>query len=195
MQLSGEFDYLSAPVICISSDTKEKYNIDTNYRNLVDSMLFEIDNTDEIKSFFSDASVKVIGYNAYEKYKSDFRIYITLIIVSTILLILMMIYFILITALLIRFEYDLNAKELALKKVLGYSILRKNKNMFIQSLVVFIMILVSETIFAFVTKSVSIYVVILQCGILFGLDISLLAANIKKIEKKQLVKILKGGAL
>ena len=67
--------------------------------------------------------------------------------------------------------------------------------MFIQSLVVFIMILVSETIFAFVTKSVSIYVVILQCGILFGLDISLLAANIKKIEKKQLVKILKGGAL
>ena len=195
MKLSGEFDYLSEPAICISSDTKEKYNINTNYRSLVDSMLFEIDNTDEIEPLFSDASVKVIGYNAYEKYKSDFRIYITLIIVSLILLILMIIYYILIIALLIRFEYDLKAKELALKKVLGYSILRKNKNMFIQSFVVFIIILVSETIFAFVTKSISIPVVILQCTILFMLDISLLAVNIKKIEKKQLVKILKGGAL
>lgn len=195
MKLSGEFDYLSKPAICISSDTKEKYNINTNYRSLVDSMLFEIDNTDEIEPLFSDASVKVIGYNAYEKYKSDFRIYITLIIVSLILLILMIIYYILIIALLIRFEYDLKAKELALKKVLGYSILRKNKNMFIQSFVVFIIILVSETIFAFVTKSISIPVVILQCTILFMLDISLLAVNIKKIEKKQLVKILKGGAL
>lgn len=195
MKLSGEFDYLSEPAICISSDTKEKYNINTNYRSLVDSMLFEIDNTDEIEPLFSDASVKVIGYNAYEKYKSDFRIYITLIIVSLILLILMIIYYILIIALLIRFEYDLKAKELALKKVLGYSILRKNKNMFIQSFVVFIIILVTETIFAFVTKSISIPVVILQCTILFMLDISLLAVNIKKIEKKQLVKILKGGAL
>ncbi len=195
MKLSGEFDYLSEPAICISSDTKGKYNINTNYRSLADSMLFEIDNTDEIEPLFSDASVKVIGYNAYEKYKSDFRIYITLIIVSLILLILMIIYYILIIALLIRFEYDLKAKELALKKVLGYSILRKNKNMFIQSFVVFIIILVSETIFAFVTKSISIPVVILQCTILFMLDISLLAVNIKKIEKKQLVKILKGGAL
>ena len=195
MKLSGEFDYLSEPAICISSDTKEKYNINTNYRSLVDSMLFEIDNTDEIEPLFSDASVKVIGYNAYEKYKSDFRIYITLIIVSLILLILMIIYYILIIALLIRFEYDLKAKELALKKVLGYSILRKNKNMFIQSFVVFIIFLVTETIFAFVTKSISIPVVILQCTILFMLDISLLAVNIKKIEKKQLVKILKGGAL
>lgn len=195
MKLSGEFDYLSEPAICISSDTKEKYNINTNYRSLVDSMLFEIDNTDEIEPLFSDASVKVIGYNAYEKYKSDFRIYITLIIVSLILLILMIIYYILIIALLIRFEYDLKAKELALKKVLGYSILRKNKKMFIQSFVVFIIILVTETIFAFVTKSISIPVVILQCTILFMLDISLLAVNIKKIEKKQLVKILKGGAL
>lgn len=195
IQNSGKFDYLSEPAVCIASDTKAKYNIDTNYGTYVENMLFETDNIDTIKEYFKGTSLKVIGYNAYEKYLDDVHFYIALIVSSIILLLLMLLYYVLITGLLIRFEYELNAKELALKKVLGYSIFRKNKNIFLQSTVVIGIIAVAGLAISLITGAFSCLTVIGICCVLFVFDILLLSFNIKITEKKRLVAILKGGAL
>lgn len=190
-----QFSYLDDPIICIASDTISKYNIEPNYYILSDRMLYGIDNVEQTKIFFDNSPVKVVGINAYEQYKADLNSYVSLIIASGILSLLMIVFHISVTSILIRLEYELNAKEFALKKIIGYSIFRKNKKLFIKSVAVFTLILIVEVIYAITSQSISTGIAIILSLLLFVLDLLLLSYQIIRIERKQLIKILKGGAL
>ena len=115
-----------------------------------------------------------------------------------IFLVLFLVLFFLETALIstvIRLDYSVNAKELAIKKVLGYSLLDKNKKIFAITIGVMILGMIVAVVISSVYKIADPFTVAVGCGILSAAEIIIIIWNIVKTEKAQLVKILKGGSL
>ena len=195
MKGSVQFCYPNNPIICIASNTEEKNNIIPDYSRFAPQMMFRVSSVEQANTYFQNTPVRVIGINAYEQYQKDLHHYISLMVSSGILTVLILIFHISVTAVLISLEYSLNAKEISIKKILGYSIFSKNKNLFIRSAVVFVLISVAEIIFSVLSKKVSLLIGILITVVLLVFDMMLLMFFIFRIEQKQIVKILKGGAL
>lgn len=115
-----------------------------------------------------------------------------------IFLVLFLVLFFLETALIstvIRLDYSVNAKELAIKKVLGYSLLDKNKKIFAITIGVMVLGMIVAVVISSVYKIADPFTVAVGCGILSAAEIIIIIWNIVKTEKAQLVKILKGGSL
>lgn len=89
--------------------------------------------------------------------------------------------------LIIRQEYKARAVELSIKKVLGYSILQKNKKIFIFTLASFIFSLLSSVIGGYFVNKSSIAAIILAAGILFICEICIMVRDIRKIEKTNIM--------
>lgn len=115
-----------------------------------------------------------------------------------IFLVLFLVLFFLETALIstvIRLDYSVNAKELAIKKVLGYSLLEKNRKIFAITIGVMVLGMIVAVVISSVYKIADPFTVAVGCGILSAAEIIIIIWNIVKTEKAQLVKILKGGSL
>lgn len=115
-----------------------------------------------------------------------------------IFLVLFLVLFFLETALIstvIRLDYSVNAKELAIKKVIGYSLLDKNKKIFAITIGVMVLGMIVAVVISSVYKIADPFTVAVGCGILSAAEIIIIIWNIVKTEKAQLVKILKGGSL
>ena len=195
VQGSVQFFYPDHPVICIAADTASKYHTKPDYSRFAPQMLFRAANEEQANAAFQDTPVRVIGTNAYEQYRMDLHHYEALMIASGILAGLILLFHISVTAVLIRLEYSLNAKEIAVKRILGYSVFSKNRNLFLRSAAVFALLLIAEILFAVRTQRIAVPTGILITVILYAFDTLLLLFHILKTERKQLVKILKGGAL
>lgn len=115
-----------------------------------------------------------------------------------IFLVLFLVLFFLETALIstvIRLDYSVNAKELAIKKVLGYSVFEKNRKIFVITIGVMALGIISAVVISLVYKIANPFTVATGCGVLSAAEIIIIVLNIIKTEKAQLVKILKGGSL
>ena len=115
-----------------------------------------------------------------------------------IFLVLFLVLFFLETALIstvIRLDYSVNAKELAIKKVLGYSVFEKNRKIFAITIGVMVLGMIVAVVISSVYKIADPFTVAVGCGILSAAEIIIIIWNIVKTEKAQLVKILKGGSL
>ena len=95
----------------------------------------------------------------------------------------------------IRLDYSVNAKELAIKKVLGYSVFEKNRKIFAITIGVMLLGMIASVVISSVYKIANPFTVAAGCGILSAAEIVIILMNIIKTEKAQLVKILKGGSL
>jgi len=96
---------------------------------------------------------------------------------------------------IISLEYTVNAIELCVKKILGYGVLKKNIDiigeLFISNLFcAVIAILIMVNIFY-----INYVVVLVAIGVIFFVDIVAILWSAYRIEKAQIVKILKGGTL
>ena len=94
-----------------------------------------------------------------------------------------------------RMEYQINATELALKKVLGYNIWQKNRKVLFSSIIFNIIIIISLVITGHLMNIYSAKICIsIGLGIMV-MEIIVIMVNIFVIEKKNIQKILKGGCL
>lgn len=96
---------------------------------------------------------------------------------------------------IIKMEYIINAKILAIKKVLGYSILSKNKSIFLLNLFAAFIGIITMVIAALMYKLASWQEIV---GIGFALIVmewGMILYNIIRFERTGISKILKGGSL
>ena len=96
----------------------------------------------------------------------------------------------------VRLEYNIRAKELAVKKILGYSIFEKNKKILMTTLSVIIVGFlgaVAACIALHITVAVGF--LLLGCLVLSALEAGVVVHNIVRTEKTEVVKILKGDSL
>lgn len=154
----------------------------------------------EIQGFLDKYNLELSGgtyerVNVYENFKAEHERAEKM---MGIFLVLFLVLFFLETALIstvIRLDYSVNAKELAIKKVLGYSLLDKNRKIFAITIGVMILGMIAAVVISSVYRIANPFTVAIGCGILSAAEIIIIIWNIVKTEKAQIVKILKGGSL
>lgn len=134
--------------------------------------------------------------NVYENYKQSLlRNEKILIMLYGLILIFLIMESILIGT-VVKIEYNINAKELAVKKILGYSILQKNLKIFLLSIIVIVIGFIFSVILCSLLRIVTtILFLFLGCVMLSLIEILFIFYYIVKIESTQVVKILKGDSL
>lgn len=96
---------------------------------------------------------------------------------------------------IIKLEYIVNAKTLAIKKILGYSVFRKNKDIFLLNIFAAFIGVVTNVILALMYKITVWYVPVLVGIALVIIEFLVMLTNIVKTERTDISKILKGGSL
>lgn len=162
-------------------------------------LMFKVTDS-EIQEFLDKYNLELSGgtcskVNVYENFEAEHDRAEKM---MGIFLVLFLVLFLLETALIstvIRLDYSVNAKELAIKKVLGYSVFEKNRKIFAITIGVMALGIITSVVISSVYKIANPFTVAVGCGVLSAAEIIIIVLNIIKTEKAQLVKILKGGSL
>ena len=99
----------------------------------------------------------------------------------------------LVTIIILNLEYEVNAKELTVKKVMGFSIYERYNGMFKQSVVLFaVMIIIPALAYFKFGVGIGTYIFLGWLIVLVS-DILLMLSIIRKSDKARITKVLKGG--
>lgn len=170
------------------SNSKSDYEHDIMYK--IDKVKF-----DEFISAHSLEDQICSKTNVLEKYEYRWKIVKRILYMNIVLSILILFLEFIVIKSIIRLEYDVYAIELSIKKVLGYSMLEKNRKIFLLT----IFTTLTSIIIAFTTGVImniveARYFVIGGSLILF-LEVFIIFFYINKLESSNIQKILKGGSL
>ncbi len=183
-----------SPYICIFGDTynNEKFSPEkSNYYHLFGEAIYGS----------SEDTIKIYEQNGYsitcssisEMLDQKYVFIERLIMIIRFSIILMLIFMTVILFSFVKLEYKINGMELAVKKILGYSVLKKHVSLYINALVSLIINLCLSCIFMIFFRAN--FMVLFYAFLLSILECLVLSFNIVSEEKKNLIKTLKGGAL
>ena len=113
---------------------------------------------------------------------------------SIISLFLMMLEMVIIVT-IIKLEYMVNAKELAIKKILGYSVFNKNKTIFLLNICGAGISIITMIVVSLMFEVTKVPTVLLVGTALTVTEAGLIVFNILELERTSIPKILKGGSL
>jgi hypothetical protein len=155
---------------------------------------------EEFKRFFEkycpeNYNVQLFSVSIGEQYQYHWDVLNKSLYINSLLTILFLILNLLITVVTVRLEYSVNAVQLALQKVMGYTFFERQRKLFfgcgICSAASTTIVVMTSHIF-----HLSGWLYVLCAGILFFvLDLLVLTIIVQKAEKERIIKILKGGAL
>lgn len=94
---------------------------------------------------------------------------------------------------IIKMEYEVNAIELSIKKVLGYSIIEKNRKIITMTVITTLLSIVSAVVVAVMLRSEIVNYLIIGGIIILFMELAVIFFHIRKIENTKIQKILKGG--
>lgn len=184
-------NYTGAEDIIIDTETSQRKRL------LAHDIMYLINETDyqsflERHGLTNQIHVKT---NVYDLYNHHWKIIKRSMIISIVLVLIILMLELIIINLILRLEYELNATELSIKKILGYTIWEKNKKIILITLLATIIsIITSLVINVYFNISEARYLVYGGMVMLL-VDIMFILINIRRIEKVNIQKILKGGSL
>lgn len=189
------------PFILLNNMDKDKvtYDIQTDtVRSLYQNETMYKINKESFNEFIKEYGItesQCTFTNVWESYEYEWYVIKQSFTFFSMLAILFYIIEMIIINYIIKMEYDINASELAIKKVMGYSIWEKNKKLLIISIGSSVLALLGAVGVAYIMDISGIIYIILGGSILLISEVILIVRNIRKIEKGSIQKILKGGAL
>lgn len=163
-----------------------------------DNALFKI-SEEELESFVSSHSdthkLKYEITNAKEKYEYYKQAYDKLLILNGAASVLAMILQIIISFTIIKTEYSINAKELFIRKTLGYSTVENNKQLIMFSLIpLSLFIIISFALFIIIGMDIMIYYAIIGI-LLLAAEMLFITLFTFKMERISIHNMIKGGIL
>lgn len=155
--------------------------------NLTEEEITQLSNIDGIKTVAHSSLV-----DQCDQYKSSLlRVVLLNSIISAFLLLLETI----IIVTIVKLEYMVNAKSLAIRKILGYTMFSNHREVFLLNLAGSITSIVTMIIVSLMFGVTRVFDVLLVGISLSALEAVLIAFNIFKLERTSIPKILKGGNL
>ncbi|MCG3417958.1 DUF1430 domain-containing protein [Oceanobacillus jordanicus] len=133
--------------------------------------------------------------NIYELYQYNWTLIKRGIFISSVLFSLVILLELIIINLILRLEYEVNAVELSIKKIMGYSSLQKNRKIIFITLSATITSIVLSLIVNHLFDISQSKYFLYGGAILLIIEILFIMTNIARIEKAKISKILKGGSL
>ncbi len=196
--------YYKNPIILfVNIDEEKNPRINTGDDNIGSNVDFTIYDTspDDFRAFLqadcpSGYSIQVFFSNVKDQFLYKLSVKEKSLYISVFLLVLITLLNSIITYVTVQMNYTINAVELSIKKVLGYSMFELHKATIIGSFICsFFSTIIATVINLALGSNVNPFWVPIL-GMFFLLtDLILITLIIKKMENKQIVKALKGGAL
>lgn len=188
------------PIVIYINNPSLKLNCDSStLSTLFSKMLFNINNS-EINTVCEKYQINEKGfYLQGEKVKekvSDYQAVLNrALLLNTVISAFLLLLELFIISVIIKLEYKVSTTELAVKKVLGYSVFQKNKQIFLLNTYAALIAVVSCTAFCLMYKLAVWYTVIAVGMSVLCLEYVIIAVLITRFEKQNVAKILKGGCL
>lgn len=148
---------------------------------------------DDVRQKYDLQSIDVISVTDY--CANYFNLYMRKLIIDSILSALILFVELMMTILVIKLEYMIYAKELAIKKILGYSMLKKNSLTISSSVFITLSGIIICVMMGALFKIYSAGYPFLIGLLLLVVEIIVMAGNIKTIEKRSVPRILKGEVI
>lgn len=198
-----ESKYYKNPIILYVNIDEEKYpRINTGDDNIGSNTYFTIYNisSDEFKNFFERScpdgyTVQVFSSNVGDQYQYKLGVAQKTLYINSFLTIFFMILNILITFVTVRLDYSVNAIELSLKKIMGFSLFSRQKKLLIGSGICSLISLIAAIIISKIMQLAAFPYLTLSGFAFLLIDLLVIIIAMKKTERERITKILKGGAL
>ncbi len=199
-KLAYGFDRVKNPVfICCSIPSElidSSANIDyTDLGSIFSDIMFLLSD-EEIARLAEKYSLTSVSYisvtDRAEEYKASFS---RIVLTNTVLSILLLLLEVIIIATIIKMEYMVNAKQIAIKKILGYSTFSNNKTVFLLNIFAAAIGTMTVVIASLMYGFAEWYIALLVGAVLVVLECFVILYNIHKFERANITKILKGGSL
>lgn len=193
------------PVILICNISAEVFDYESYLTKPIDNTMFLI-TEEEIAELESSEAFKALGVEietmGVVERCNEYRANVmrTLLLSSVISVFMLLLELAIITT-IIKLEYTINATESAIKKVIGYSVYKRNKTIFLLNLfaaLIGVLTVVVAALMASFAKLMGLsqwYTVVLAGVGLLVLEWPVMLYYINKTEKTSVPKILKGGSL
>ncbi|MEA4826956.1 MAG: DUF1430 domain-containing protein [Clostridium sp.] len=199
---------LKNPVIIYNNLSADKVKIQNNDINqdvrrldYLKDTIYKISSDEDLIEFNKFLAAHNLQYenvnktNALKKYENSWIIAKRILYINLVFSILILLLEVIIINSIIRLEYEVNAIELSIKKVLGYSILEKNSKIILMTVITTILSILIAIIIAIIMKLNEAYYLALGGFIILILELTITTLYIHKIENSKIQKILKGGTL
>ncbi len=117
------------------------------------------------------------------------------VLINSTLSVFLLVVSVLLISVIVKMEYLINSKEIALKKILGYSIFRRNLSIILLNVFSVFIAFITGLILTSMYSLFSIATLCLVCLLVFVIDTILILLNMAVAENKNTAHILKGGSL
>ncbi|HAK42010.1 MAG TPA: hypothetical protein DCM59_03925 [Clostridium sp.] len=176
-------------------------NIKFNSLDEIYDLMYQISSDDQINKFnrfiaeYDLEGQFIQKINVLEKYENMWIVAKRVLYINLVFSVLVLLLEIIIINSIIILEYKVNAIELSIKKVLGYSILQKNRKIIMMTVITTISSILIAIIVNIIMETQIGHYLALGGLIILILEVSVITFNINRIEKSNIQKILKGGNL
>lgn len=176
-------------------------NLKFNSLDEIYDLMYKIsseDQLDKFNKFIAEHNLEgqfIQKINVLEKYENMWIVAKRVLYINLVFSVLVLLLEIIIINSIIILEYKVNAIELSIKKVLGYSILQKNRKIIMMTVITTISSMLIAIIVNIIVKTQIGHYLALGGLIILILEVSVITFNINRIEKSNIQKILKGGNL
>ena len=126
------------------------------------------------------------------QYKSSL---LRVLFINTALSLVLLALSIVLISVIVRLEYLVNAKELALKRILGHSVLQRNSAAVLLNLFSILIALITGWILSEMTGLFDKLTLCAVCLLVSLIDAAISLSNMLAAERKNIAQILKGGCL
>ena len=133
--------------------------------------------------------------NCKEMYEHSWRVHKIALTFLALFSILLLILEIMVLGILMKIEFNINKKELCLKKILGYSLFNRYVYSFLYSLITTIICASASAVLIAHYSLGSLYTVLIVSLLMMLTEALIISINVKQIESVSLVKVLKGDVL
>lgn len=169
---------------------------DSQKIGFVHEVMYKISNDDEFNQFVKEYDLTnqiVSKTNVLENYNNKWASVKRVLYINFIFSILVLLLEFIIISSIIKMEYEVNAIELSIKKVMGYSIVEKNRRIILITVMTTILSILSSVVVAILMNLEDPYYLVFGGMIVVVLELLVIWFYIRKIENAKIQKILKGG--
>lgn len=186
-------------IIYVNNSAKGLVCEKSTLSSLFNNMLFNISDSD-IKQLSEKYSLGEKGFylqqvKMTDKLLSYQSVLNRVLLLNTVISAFLLMLELFIISVIIKSEYKVSTTELAIKKVLGYSVLQKNKQIFLLNAYATFIAVTACVVLSLMYK-LSVWYIVIAVGVsVLCLEYVIIAVLITRFEKQNVAKILKGGCL
>lgn len=195
--LTFGFDTLEDPVISYCNiDSKRAAELEEKSEySLLQNVMFKADES-EVGQFEKIGGVDDVKFRSVPEQCNQFKAsLLRQVLLNSVISVFLFLISVLIISVIGKLEYVINARELAIKKILGYSLFQRNKSIILLNIFSVGIGMITGVIISAMYKIFSIPLVLTVGTVVLTVDCLFITLNILIMERKNISNILKGGSL